>query len=449
VAHITGALLACAPRDVVVLSAFGTACGRRGPTMPALMGWMGIGYMLSLCFESAVRWAIGPLIYVRDGVIILVVLLGYLDIVARKRDAVAPFGLLTFLVFGAFVSVASGLSAFQVLFGFKQWIGLLFGYLLVSGDAVHTVHRPRLWVTVWALLVAGVLLDIYINFPWAGMTMQVGDAQIEANREWTADGIARLSGFCRSSTDAACAILFTAFYSVVYLRSTTWRVVVWVLSGAGIVFTTSKGVILAFLIATILLPLLLSLRAEDIQFGSASRSVLCSVVVALAVLGLLLPAIVSQMTFAVLEQGTLESLLFSSFGERAMAAWPKAFALLESWQYVLGRGIGGIGAAQTYFEPRRYCAGDNLFVFTYVTGGLWMTAGYLASAFGVWHLDLTRRASALAYLLLMFSFCYGLFTSLVESGMCLIAVGACWGALALREHSPVPVASYRYSASRA
>ena len=67
-------------------------------------------------------------------------------------------------------------------------------------------------------------------------------------------------------------------------------------------------------------------------------------------------------------------LTLSSMSERARIMWPAAFALpaldAAPIEWLLGRGIGGIGAAQPIFEPHHVNSADNLFVFLYLTFGI-------------------------------------------------------------------------------
>ena len=49
-----------------------------------------------------------------------------------------------------------------------------------------------------------------------------------------------------------------------------------------------------------------------------------------------------------------------------METWPAALDFLKSaGDPFLGRGIGGIGVSQLYFEKQYYIPGDNLFVYAF------------------------------------------------------------------------------------
>ena len=69
----------------------------------------------------------------------------------------------------------------------------------------------------------------------------------------------------------------------------------------------------------------------------------------------------------------LEFISLSSMGDRAGQMWPEAFDLIRKddnlGEWIFGRGLGGIGTAQSLFDAK-WNAGDNLFVFAYVTLGI-------------------------------------------------------------------------------
>jgi hypothetical protein len=72
----------------------------------------------------------------------------------------------------------------------------------------------------------------------------------------------------------------------------------------------------------------------------------------------------------------------SSFAERATQTWPDAFELQgRGGNRVLGRGLGGIGVAQKFFEPANYNPGDNFFIYLWVAFGAFGVAflGFLLS----------------------------------------------------------------------
>jgi len=288
---------------------------------------------------------------------------------------------------------------------------------------------------VWCVLLVGIFTNLFVTYPWTGMVMQVGDTAVMANREWSTGGFARVSGFSRTSFDAAICIILLGFYLVITGPRLAARASIWLLTGAAVVLTTTKATIGVFIVATPMLPLIMATpRPHASRF--ARKIVPCATLGAVAVVGLAAPVITSQIDLPLLETGTLEHLMFASLIDRAWSTWPTAWSLLDSWQIVLGRGVGGIGAAQSYFELARSSPADNLFVYLYVTAGLPAAALYCYVAGLCWKLDLASTASRLCYCVLLFLFVDGLTTNVIECAPALAVIGAaCVAALHESRHA--------------
>jgi hypothetical protein len=151
------------------------------------------------------------------------------------------------------------------------------------------------------------------------------------------------------------------------------RVPIWLVSCVAIALTTSKTPLLAILLVPVMLAgLILFQRGRD-RAGGFWPAI--SVLLALTAVMIVLP--VSSGTASMLSSHNINDYSFvttSSLLDRALNMWPGAFALIASdhapYQWILGRGLGGIGSAQGIFEPLATNAADNLFVFLYVTFGL-------------------------------------------------------------------------------
>ncbi len=114
-----------------------------------------------------------------------------------------------------------------------------------------------------------------------------------------------------------------------------------------------------------------------------------------------------------------------SFYDRLNYMWPEAWALLgEHGNWLLGRGVGGIGTAQTYFEPALFNAGDNLFMYWFVVFGWVALPGFL--------LLLSRSlrvrphqtvADMQFYCLLLATLVYGVMTNIVENAVSALFCG--------------------------
>jgi hypothetical protein len=264
-----------------------------------------------------------------------------------------------------------------------------------------------------------VFINAVYRFPWIGMTLQIGDLAVSANREWSAYGVARLSGFSRSSYDCAMAILVFYGYLVTLSRGVALKAAIAAISGAAIAMTTAKGAAGAFLLALLLGPMLGAVRTPN----SLWRWPCLAVAGGLAAIGLAAPLVSSQIPFPQLTEGSPAHWLFSSMLERAWDTWPQALALLSDSQTLTGRGLGGIGAAQYIFEAGRENPADNLFVYLYVTAGLIGAAFYVWLPLASLRLRLDDPAGRIAFLTLLAVLAYGVSANVIENAIFALALG--------------------------
>jgi hypothetical protein len=405
-------------------------------------------YILSQAFDSVARWVLdkaglGALIYARDFGLALAIFLFCALLARDRKDVVRTFWLLICFALGMCVALASGLGVPQILFGLKVWLPFVCAFLLVETGAAAQLDAPRAWCALWAILCAGVFVNYFYRFPWIGLTVQIGDADISANREWTALGVQRLSGFSRTSVDAATIILLLYIYLVVTLKGAVSRIAVILVSGAAIMLTTSKGAAGAFFGSVLLLPMLTLARSSAPRL----KGVLASGLIAIAAIGAIAPLVSVQIPFPRLKAGTTESWLFGSLLARAWDTWPAALDLLSSqWQLVSGRGIGGIGAAQGLFEAARMNTADNLFVYLYVTAGVFGAALYGFYACASFRLQLAKPAHRMAYLVLFSVLGYGLTANIIESATFALALGGLLSMLSFSKESSSVVSMSMHSA---
>ena len=389
----------------------------------ALLGGV---YVASHAFDSVIRWLLNmvhaaALIYLRDLDLIVIAFLCCYLVVSERRTVTRSVLLILSVAVFVCVSLYSELNVAQTLFGVKVWLPVLVGFLLVEADVLPSMDWRKTWWLVWCALCCGVFVNHFVEYPWSGLNVDVGDASISANREWAAGGIRRLSGLSRTSYDAAAAILIMFIYLASARMRLISRVLLVICSGAAIVLTTSKGAVAAFLAAVGAMPFVYYAASAR----SAAKFLLCSGVIAVAVIGLAVPIMSEQIQFPRLTVGTPEFWLFSSFVDRAWVTWPRSFSLLtEGWQWLAGRGVGGIGAAQNLFEPSVYTPGDNLFIYLYVTAGAFGVALYAYLALSVAKLSFDRAPHRAAFLLVLAIFTYGLTVNLIESATFALALGA-------------------------
>jgi hypothetical protein len=112
--------------------------------------------------------------------------------------------------------------------------------------------------------------------------------------------------------------------------------------------------------------------------------------------------------------------------DRIQRTWPDAFHLFaQSGNYIVGRGIGGIGMPQLSEEPFWYTYGDNLFVYVLITGGLFLTAPLFAAFFRSQRAIFTARPAYFEMLALM-NFCVlgmGLMSGVIEGAVSGMLIG--------------------------
>ncbi|MFW5455018.1 hypothetical protein [Thioalkalivibrio sulfidiphilus] len=293
-----------------------------------------------------------------------------------------------YLVWGA----ANLPSLEQAAFGLWVLVPLLFG--LWAGSMVRTELWGRLFLSLFIVAALGVFLNTFIHYPWIGQTLDLLGKQIEVSRQWSAFGIDRYAGFARASFNAASELLLFGIMLVVLLKRRSVKLLVWLITGAGIALTTSKGALGAWLVVSMYFAggALLRWPRYWIQLW-----LLAFTLILLAMI--LMPLSSLWVHYDPNLHGYLNKFLFASFGERLDWMWPDSLHLLNldgAWHWWVGRGLGGIGAAQQYFEPARYLAGDNLFVYVTVYVGLPVALLLFAALW--WHVvRLTLASNAVTW----------------------------------------------------
>ncbi|MGH2507279.1 MAG: hypothetical protein ACRDHZ_07715 [Ktedonobacteraceae bacterium] len=265
----------------------------------------------------------------------------------------------------------------QALFGLWVFAPLLYG-LLVGPVLLDELRRFRhlILVLFWVACV-GVVASMFVKFPWSGFAYNLAGSSIEASRQWGAFGVNRPAGFARASFSAAHQFLLFGIFLTVTAKSAWRRVLIWVVAGAGIVLTTSKGPAGAWLLVS------LYLVTRRLGFRRSWNIVVILLAASIVVVPLSTLAVAYDPTF----NNFSSQLLFTSFGDRLVWMWPRSFALLSGWtQWLTGIGLGGIGAPQLYFDTARYLPADNLFVYLCVDFGVLVALLFVAwvafSAFG-------------------------------------------------------------------
>jgi hypothetical protein len=255
-------------------------------------------------------------------------------------------------------------NASQVEFGFWTLVPFLYGIVVLPSIMRGWRRLIPYAVLLWTLAVAGVLINFFHSWPWIGFEYQVGAASIHASRFWNTGGLnfLRLPGFSEASFFVAPQILLLA----VFLRETLprrWRIPMWALSGLAILLTTSKTAIITFILFS----------ALWILFRGAIRPSWRLIPMAAACLDIALPfsMLLVKIEWLTTAHSKIWSLLIVSFVARMELGWPDWIRMaVRHGNWILGRGLGGIGPAQAHFEPWLFSPSDNMAVFVFASFGL-------------------------------------------------------------------------------
>ena len=274
---------------------------------------------------------------------------------------------------------------------------------------------------LWAAVAIGVALDYFSDVPWTGAAYQLGDVEVEGSRDWSTFGLERVAGFARASYEAADQLLILALPLVLLSRWKLAKVLLWLITGLLIAVTTTKKTAATYLLLTLFFPVF--------GFGMvpAWAKTYCRIVlpIIIAVIGIALPASVLLMDYTLDLDSFVSQFLFASFEDRLTLVWPASLSLaFEHGSTFLGRGIGGIGTAQNYFEPSLYMPGDSLYVYLYVTFGV--TAFVLIGLYVSWLSRLRAEVDAqdrLMWFLGIAVLMNGWANNGVESAIMAIAIG--------------------------
>ncbi len=333
-----------------------------------------IGFLTISTFEGALRFyaaraGLPWLIYIKDVVLIGAMLLGILNTCLTNIKNLPFLVVLALLTIGTVAGLLILPDSRQPLFAAKTWFPLLCGTVVATSIEQHWITLTRTCGILWLCAVAGIVLTWLWRAPWIGFIYDVGGVALEGSREWTIGDVDRAPGFSRASFDAALQVLFFGTIMITAARFYIVGFCLWLVSAAAIYLTLSRSALVALGVAIVIHFLAVGLKITQ---RLAKVGV---IVLAIAVVGLPFAAArYYKNTASVSETENVTST--SSFEERAVQTWPDGFALLKrGGNLVTGRGLGGIGVAQQFFEPSIFNPGDNFFVY------IWGAFGALGAAF--------------------------------------------------------------------
>lgn len=320
-------------------------------------------FVFSQVLSGVLRWTLGSIGL--QALIYAPAVLLWMDIAriglrsfGRGEMSMAALWLCLILLLAMLVGMLS-LPTKQVVFGAWILAPLLFGYAATSGIKLSAPGMRIAALGALVIAAVGVIGNAYLEYPWVGANFELGGKEIAGSREWHIGEQRRLAGFARSSFDCAGQIAVFAVVVNAAMRSRFARWLVWGLTLVAIGYTTARGVLLAVLAAMVV-----------IEAPAALRRLAAAGMLGLGLALIVLPPLLAW-TGDYSQVARLQmKAVYGSYLDRMSSMWPEALALLANSPVPpLGRGLGGIGAAQTLFEPDAFNAADNVLVYQFVTLG--------------------------------------------------------------------------------
>jgi hypothetical protein len=240
------------------------------------------------------------------------------------------------------------------------------------------------------------------------------------SRQWSSSGIDRYAGFSRASFSAASQLLILAIWLVVTGKRSVVKLLIWFTAGLGIVLTNSKGPVAAWLIVSLFFS-----TGKIMRYGRIWRRLWVSILYFTLICVIVLPLSTLVYRYESQLNSYTDLSLFASFVDRLYSMWPSSLGLLGGGlDWVTGRGLGGIGSAQMFFERDKYLPGDNVFVY------LAVTIGVPAACLSL--MILAKRVSSflrhsengvLVFAIFLFTVIYGLVVNVIEDPLLAFFLG--------------------------
>lgn len=380
-----------------------------------------IFYLTSFCIDGALRYGLylvglERLIYARDGVLLLLLLLQFAQSLRRAPDPLVWWVLFA-LLFHAGVGLLYLQDVQQVAFGLKMLLPLLLG-VMVSDRIPEKFGTANLVAgIIFCVTASGVVINWFYEFPWEGLRYVVDGKQISASLRWWSNEERRLAGFTRASYEAALYLLLSVFFLVAYIRSLLLKIVLWLIAGVAIWLTTTKGIVLVWVLMTVLF----AIR----EMGLLRGPVLLKALWLPAGLMVLMPLWSAAFPFRFEKSLALQRSFAYSYIDRFENTWPTAFDNIQRHgDFLFGRGIGGIGTPQLYYEPALYNFADNLFVYMYTDFGILAVVYLLFLVLRLPLLRLEREKDLMMFCVAAMAFIFGITAAVLENAWVAFLIGA-------------------------
>lgn len=330
-------------------------------------------YLATEVFGGAVRYCLTligmPWLAYTPKVLVVVAYFGLVLKVAYKgRIGRTMLGALVLLCVFMVLGVDYTANWIQPLFGVFVLLPLLFAILAEPAFYRLGERIVPYAAALWFCAAFGLIYNYLVkDVPWSALNYQLAGVEVTATRAWTTFGIRRAAGFSRASFDVATQLLFLALPWVILGRRKVIAVVAWLATGVLIVLTTTKTQVGVYLFMTLMLPL----TGVGGGMPKLKRMITICTPVVIVLVGIGLPVSSLFIDYQLNLNSYVSQFLLASFDARLTSTWPLGFSLVfDHGSAILGRGIGGVGMPQKYFEPLLYSPADNLYLYLYAAFGV-------------------------------------------------------------------------------
>jgi len=232
-------------------------------------------------------------------------------------------------------------------------------FALFKDDLIETITTYKKTVVVTFIIsVSGIIYDYYYDFPWKALSFSIGGRDVELSKNWSADSVERVAGFFRSSDQAAAGVIFLCILLLYINKNFILNHIIIITTFFCVYLTTTKTALVALLIIYILYVL------EFLRLEFRKRLIYWLIVAMIFAVILLPLGFVTDLNIPFLNN--------YSFKDRLVNEWPFVVNQFNNFiQYILGLGMGSIGAAQVIFGKTKIASpGDNFFLFLYGNFGI-------------------------------------------------------------------------------
>ena len=304
---------------------------------------------------------LSPLIYLPKIFIFLLVL--YKIITTNFSRSGLIYGIL-FCV-SCMTGLFYGAKVTNFLFSMLMYAPLFIGYFYGKQiDSYKKWFSYLLWFLVISSLI-GIYMDYSFSLPWKGMEYEIGGQSIEGNREWDAGGIDRLAGFGRSSATTAVILSCLSLFIIGETKNKVLATFLFFLTFVGIAFTTTKSVVLAYLLAGLY---------SAFVYSAFLKRIVHTIIV---IVGLALPTMSIFFEYNISDKITDpdEVILMASFDDRLLNTWPSVFNIIKKENaFLTGTGFGTVGTSSSLFPidkiGTRLAVTDSTSLYLYTMFGI-------------------------------------------------------------------------------